>query len=539
VLPDFETTGEVTTELVWSGSADGGFAAEGALSFSGGLASDDASTVVAGVEGESSIDLKLVDGELSASGEGSVWGFEVLYGELYADYRDRPATVAFELSSQQTDAGRILRLGTDVGIGGGATEVRSHIQRTVPDELDYSVAVRVNDLGATLRDAVQDPLQGSVPGIADLRAEGRIEGDFEGRIRGSAHHLDGRIVVENTSASTPAGSYGVETLELTLPFRLLWQDGELVDSTLEQAVTGSLAFERIRLDGLEIPDTHATLSVVDDTIYFGRQVDFGFLSGLVSLEGPVLEQLLRPERRLTSAVRLDGLQLADWSRAMDWIPLEGEAQGYFPTVRVTPGQLSTQGEGRVALFGGELVFEDISGEDLFNRFPRFEFSARFHDIDLGALTHTFDFGSMTGRVKGYARDVELFGSVPVRFSARIESVATAGVPQRVSIKAVNNLTMVGAGDRVSAFDRGIYRFFDSYKYKKLGLQLLMKQDRFLLRGLHQRGDRELILVGKPPRRLDIVNARPGRTVSFQTMLDRISHLDVRRGGEGGDAPYTD
>ena len=54
---------------------------------------------------------------------------------------------------------------------------------------------------------------------------------------------------------------------------------------------------------------------------------------------------------------------------------------------------------------------------------------------------------------------------------------------------------------------------------------LDKSDVFMLKGLEHRGDRELFLRGRLPLRIDVVNARPGKTVSFKTMMGRLRSLD--------------
>jgi hypothetical protein len=54
----------------------------------------------------------------------------------------------------------------------------------------------------------------------------------------------------------------------------------------------------------------------------------------------------------------------------------------------------------------------------------------------------------------------------------------------------------------------------------------LDRDRFLLRGTERKGQSELFVKGRPPFRIDIVNAAPGQTVSFQTMMSRLRNLQV-------------
>ena len=56
----------------------------------------------------------------------------------------------------------------------------------------------------------------------------------------------------------------------------------------------------------------------------------------------------------------------------------------------------------------------------------------------------------------------------------------------------------------------------------------LERDVLLLRGLESRGDKELFLRGRLPFRIDVVNAQPGKTVSFQAMVGRLKSLDFAR-----------
>ena len=178
------------------------------------------------------------------------------------------------------------------------------------------------------------------------------------------------------------------------------------------------------------------------------------------------------------------------------------------------------------MFGGVVRLGDISGENMLTRFPKLTLSAEFEGIDLQQVTRTFDFGEMTGIVDGHIRDCELFRGIPVRFDANVATVARKGVPQAITVKAINNLTVLGTGGKANVFDRGIHRFLDRYRYEQLGVSARLEDDVFILRGGARRGDRELFLKGKLPFRLDVVNVRPGQSVSFRTMLDRVSRLDL-------------
>ena len=89
----------------------------------------------------------------------------------------------------------------------------------------------------------------------------------------------------------------------------------------------------------------------------------------------------------------------------------------------------------------------------------------------------------------------------------------------------NNLTILGTGARTNVFDRGIQRLFNRFTYSRFAVDIDLANDSLLLQGLETRGNKELFMSGRLPFPIDIINAQPGRRVSFQAMLKRLESLD--------------
>jgi len=254
-----------------------------------------------------------------------------------------------------------------------------------------------------------------------------------------------------------------------------------------------------------------------------------FLGGVLVFEELTASDLLRPAPRLESGLLLSGIQLDVLSESLGLIPLEGTAEGYFPQLSLTRGSLEVEGDGEFSAFGGRLTVHDISGENLWSRFPKLTFSADFADIDLLQVTHTFDFGDMSGILEGDVTNCELFRWTPVRFGARFETVQRKGVPQTINVKAIDNIAILGSGGASpGVLDRGLHRFLDRYTYRKLGVTVMLDRDVFVLRGLERRGSRELFLKGKLPFPIEVVNVEPGRGIGFRSMVQRLKRLDFSR-----------
>jgi len=324
-------------------------------------------------------------------------------------------------------------------------------------------------------------------------------------------------------AAADDGSH-VQNLQIQLPVDLGWTEDGAVEERHPQR--GSFKFDSASVGGVQLSATATELSVLGDTVTAMGGLHLPVLGGEVVLENVELAELTRSSRHLAASVELLRISLTEVARAVGLPPLEGDVAGRFPRVRFSNGVLTVDGTGELSLFGGTVTMRDIAGSDLLTHYPRLKFSADWRDIDLAQLTRTFDFGAMSGIVEGQLVDCEIFRDVPIGFRGVLRSVPRKGVPRRISLKAVNNIAIVGTGSGLGFLDRGLRRFISSYAYHSIGVEMLLSNDHFLLRGLERRGDQELFVKGRFPLRVDVVNVQPGMTVSFRTMIERLRTLDV-------------
>ena len=148
------------------------------------------------------------------------------------------------------------------------------------------------------------------------------------------------------------------------------------------------------------------------------------------------------------------------------------------------------------------------------------------NLDLALLTSTFDIGAISGRIGGQINDLELFGWRPVAFDASIATVEDAPDARRISVRAINSIANIGgsAGSGVSAaLQSGLLRFFDSYRYRRMGLRCSLRDDVCLMSGTtpgtQRFGDRYTLLEGAGLPRLEIVGYA-GR-VKWSQLVEQI------------------
>ena len=461
---------------------------------------------------------------IQAEGTGRLGGFLLLWNTFFGDFSQVEATAGWHAAIQPADAGTWpWSLNAAVSLPGGPAATGS--LEGGGDAWRYTLDLEDRDLAATHQRYLAPLLEERLGGL-------ELGGQLSTRVRGSyraggeapAWSLIGDVQTRDLRLESGGGQASVSGLDLDLPFELRRRPVADLDWS-GPSLSGRLAFQRLAVRGLELPPTETDLAVEADAVGLEKPIALAVLGGAVHLDRLTLRHLLRPGRHLESGVELSGIRLESISDQLGLIPLEGAVNGRLARVRLSPSELSVDGGGEIEVFGGTVRVRDISGENVLSRFPKLKLSADFHDLDLAALTRRFDFGEMTGTLEGTLEDCELFRGVPVRFAARLETVHRQGVPRTVDVKAVNNITILGTGQRTNIFDRGIQRFFDRYTYERLGVTMRLDQDVLLLRGLERRGERELFLRGRLPFRIDVVNAQPGKTVSFQTMVGRLRSLD--------------
>ncbi len=516
---------------------DGAWSTEGTANIEdSGFASDDGARVAQGFDTAWKIEASGDPaGAARAKARVRAGGFQLLWGSFYADYSDLSADIVL---GGTYEPGEASRAGTTSPAWSAHASIElsdgPRLVTTVASKdegvLAYSAVLHVADLETTLERYLRRPLEGSVPALERLRAEGVVHVDLSGEISETAYSASGNLRLEGVHVGGVEERVQVDRLELELPIDLVVSDTRT--GTVEISGTelhGNLGFDHLSLGGVEFERTSMGLLVKGDTVWLEEGLAVPFLGGVLGFEALTLAEALRPSWHLRTAILLHQVSLGELSEALGLFPLEGEMEGYFPDVRLTHRTLRMEGDGEFSLFGGVLRVSDISGEDLLSRYPQLTFSAEFHDIDLLQLTRTFDVGEMTGILQGYLRNCELFRGSPVRFDGRIETVHRPGVPRNLNVKAINNISLLGTGSKVNVLDRGIQKLFNNYTYERLGIDLQLDNDRFLLTGLEQRGGRELFLKGRLPLRIDVVNALPGQTVSFKTMMERGRKMEFSIG----------
>jgi len=196
--------------------------------------------------------------------------------------------------------------------------------------------------------------------------------------------------------------------------------------------------------------------------------------------------------------------------------------GTLPAVRIEHDEIRSQGEIRVQVFGGEVQARKLRVTQISSSVPTVELDLAFENVLLGEVTKTLEVGHMSGIVRGAIHDLAIVHGQPLQFEAWMETVPRSGIAQRISVKAIRQLSILG-GSGADPLSQAVLSFFDEYRYAKMGFRCRLENDRFVLHGIEQRDGKDYLVVGSilPPR-VNVISY--SQEIGFSEMARRLGQV---------------
>ena len=188
------------------------------------------------------------------------------------------------------------------------------------------------------------------------------------------------------------------------------------------------------------------------------------------------------------------------------------------------------------LFDGYVQVSQLALERPFGVAPSLSADIAFDDIDLQALTGVFDFGSISGKLDGEINGLRLVDWSPTAFDATLrtdaEAADRAGIRQRISQRAVQNISSVGDASFAGSLQGRLLAIFDDFGYADIGLSCELRNTVCLMGGLAAAPPASLgsgpgftIVRGAGLPNLSVVGYN--RLVDWPVLLERVA--DVAQG----------
>jgi len=381
----------------------------------------------------------------------------------------------------------------------------------------------------------KEPLEREVPFLAevdvggDLLAEMEFQKRTEGwRLLGHCSWHDGKILGKGVT---------IEGVELDLPF---WGEnlGAFAESSfrgkfpfsMDLKKEGNLFIQSIALPYLPMQSFAARAHITPNLISFMPQ-DFIRLPGGEIELGPIsLHGLFTLSPSVVTSATLKETDLAPilsdiWSH-----PVPGSIQGKLDAVHFDGDRVQTRGDIRARAFGGEIVLSNLGGSGIFGATPAFLLDATWKDLNLAQLTEGTPFETIQGVLKGHVKNLEMVGGEPQRFDLFMETVKTKDVPQKISVRAVENIAQIGGGGSPFIGLAGaLTSFFKEFPYDKIAIQASLENDAFKIDGPLKEGDKVYLVKRSGFSGVNVVNQDPDRRISFKDMVKRIKRVAASKG----------
>ncbi|WP_407352342.1 hypothetical protein [Luteimonas sp. R10] len=252
-----------------------------------------------------------------------------------------------------------------------------------------------------------------------------------------------------------------------------------------------------------------------------EQVEVDMLGGRLRFDGFALRPPGDGEGlRLRFGLAVEALEVARLAESLDWPAFGGTLSGEIPQVRYADERLDFDGGLSVRVFDGRVDVSALSMERPFGVAPTLSADLAVRDLDLLAITRVFDFGSISGRLSGRVDGLRLVDWRLSSFDAALYTGRRPGVRQRISQRAVQNISSVGDASFVGSLQGQLIGLFDDFGYTRIGITCRLANEVCRMGGLRSSGNAFTIVEGAGLPRLQVVGHN--RDVDWPTLVERVA-----------------
>jgi hypothetical protein len=470
----------------------------------------------------------LADAALGAGARLSVHGGELLVDRFYLDLGKNGLSSSFEgrygLARESLEISRlfiglkdILNLDVEGSLHPQAPGRRTLLDLRIPE----------TPLNPLFRHFVLDPFKAERPFLTAMTLEGNLSADLELRglegewnARGHCRWLGGRV-------SLGEGGAALQGIDLELPLWYRNRPGGPAGETLK----GRVSIRSMALPPLPEQSIALTLRGGANRLSWADPTTLKVPGGEVRLGPVVIEDLFSPRASIRTslameAVDLDPLLARIWSRSVG-----GTIRGRLDPIRIQGDTLNSRGEIRAEVFGGDIVISDLGASGLSTAAPLLRLNAGWNDLRLADLTRDTSFGRVEGIMTGHLNNLEIAYGQPQRFDLLMETEERKGIPQRISVRAVDNIARLGGGQSPFMGLAGILSsFFRQFPYKKIGVHASLENDVFRINGTVKEDGAEYLVKRGSFSGVNVVNQNPDNRINFKDMVKRIKRITASKGG---------
>ena len=470
--------------------------------------------------------LDITTGLLSAKLETSASQGEVLCGKQYFDLKANPFRTGgdvvfkpehgtFRIAALTFEVAELLTLNMN-----GSVETSGH-------ETDVAIRLMPTDLNKLFKQLVLEPYQYELPSLNDLQLGGSIRADLRLQQKDDRWAVKGRTHWKNGRLNMPSRGLKLESVDLGLP---IWYQAGLQQPHVN-SLSGHLTIAQMSVPLIPPQNLDLTIRIEPNRLRIDKKTRLQLESGAMIL-GPVVLDL--PHRRapeLRTDLELHNVSTAVLLKNMwDAMP-EGIIRGHLEDITYIDRNLISKGALVADLFGGQVKITNPGIAEVLSSAPALRLNFDLDRLKLSDMTAGTSFGRIEGILSGYIRELEIVRGEPQHFDLRLETVKTGKIPQRINVKAVENISRLGGGQSPFMGFAGTFAaMFKAFPYKKIGMAASLNNDVFKINGTIVENGVEYLVRRSGLSGVDVVNLNPDNRISFKDMIKRIQRIQGSKDG---------
>jgi hypothetical protein len=468
---------------------------------------------------------------------------EFLFHRLYLDFNRNGFSLFIDGKYDQTRKSLSLA-GLDFGLKDLLAVNARGTLLAVPDHTTAELSVTIPDtpLRPVFQQFLVETFRQDYPSLSDLDVEGNFRGVLE--LKGPARDpiVRGRVRWDGGSVRTLDNAFSVQgiTLDLPLWYRASAGPDKAVSpskrktprdrKTKDDSIKGGLTMGSIILPLFPAQALTLVLEAMPNQWSIPSPTLFKVPGGEVEWGPLVVKNPYSPSPSVRTSLSFKNLAL---DRVLSGIwrrPVKGIARAGLDPVELHGDTITTKGRIKAELFGGTLVIDDLGVDNLFSPSPVLRLDAQWNGLLLRELTRGTSFGEVQGILQGHVKGLEIARLEPQKFDLLLETAPRAGVPQRISVRAVDNIAQIGGGRNAFSGVAGIITsLFKDFPYDKIGVHSTLENDVFRVNGTIREGGTEYFVKRGGFSGVNVVNQNPKNTISFKDMVKRIKRVTSSRG----------
>jgi hypothetical protein len=279
-----------------------------------------------------------------------------------------------------------------------------------------------------------------------------------------------------------------------------------IDNATSQAPGSFLSWARGSAYGLSGGDARIDFRAQALDVVLTRESRLPIFDGAIVVKSLVMRQLGSANSELKFDAQIEPISMPLVSRAFGWPELQGSVAGRIPGLSYRNKELTVDGDISAAVFDGTIVGRNFRLRDPLGPWPRLFADVKARRLDLDLVTRAFPIGNITGRLDADINGLELFNWSPVAFDARLYTTPGDRSKHLISQKAITSISNVGGGGGgvTAALQSGLLRFFDQFRYDRIGLACRLENDVCTMGGVEPIGMGYYIVKGRGIPRIDII-----------------------------------